>query len=249
MFITYIDESGDHGLHPNSPSVFVLSCVITHESSWLQNLDSLISLRRYLKQRWDISPRKELKAQYFRWGHGAFSGLNIPLHDRMNIYKDVIDYQANSMNITNFAVCIDKFKVIANNRDARYWAWMMVLQRINRFCVDKGENRAIIFPDEGNFHFVRRLMRQMRRIHTIKGHYGGKLSIPTQLIVEDPHCIKSTDSYFVQLADLNAYAARRSQYIEPTKKVRQDLWDRLGVTLLLDVNKVTGGYPGIVKWP
>ncbi len=250
VFIAYVDESGDNGLQPNSSGVFILSCVLTHESSWLQNLDSLISLRRYLKQRWNINPRKELKAQYFRWGHGAFSGLNVALHDRMNIYKDVMEYQANNTTLINFAACIDKPKINSTTHDIRYWAWMIILQRINRFCIDRAENRAIIFPDEGNFHFARRLMRQMRRIHTIKGHYGGKLNIPTQLIVEDPHCIKSSDSYFIQLADLNAYAARRSQYIEPTRKVRRDLWDKLGATLLLDVNKLTGGYPpGIVKWP
>jgi hypothetical protein len=248
--IVYIDESGDKGwASDNSPTdFFVLGCVIVHESFWLANVDALVNLRRQLKKRWGINTRTELKSEDFRWGHGALEGLDIGLRDRMNIYKDVMEYQSNVMNTSNFAIAIQKSKIKDKSRDGRHWAWVFALQRINRFC--RGGERAIIFPDEGHATFAQRLVRQMRRYHTITGHYGDKLEIPIQLIVEDPQSRKSHDSYFIQVADWNAYAARRSRYIEPTKKVRRDLWDKLGNTLLLQVNELTGGWPpGIVKWP
>ena len=248
VFIVYLDESGDKGWDNSPTDFFVLSCVLIHETFWLQNLDALIALRRGLKKRWGINTRAELKSEHFRWGRGAFKVLGIGLRNRMNIYKDVMEYQPNTLNTSNFAVAIQKSKLRDKTNDARHWAWVFALQHINRFCSDKGE-RAIIFPDEGHAHFARTLLRQMRRIHTITGHYGGKLDIPVQLIVEDPQNQRSQDSYFIQMADWNAYAAHRSPCIAPTSKVRKDLWDRLGDSLLIEVNKLRGGPLGIVKWP
>jgi hypothetical protein len=71
MYLAYIDESGDNGTDYITTPFFVLSCVLIHESDWLHNLDAMISLRRHLKSRWGINTRAELKAQDFRWGHGA----------------------------------------------------------------------------------------------------------------------------------------------------------------------------------
>ena len=107
----------------------------------------------------------------------------------------------------------------------------------------------MIFPDEGHAVFIRKLLRQVRRFQMIHGHYGGLRNIPVTRIVEDPHDKHSQDSFFTQVADWNAYAAHRSSYVDPIRRVPGDLWDRLGATLLLDVNKVKGGPPGIVRWP
>ena len=251
MYLAYIDESGDNGWE-NSPSkFFVLGCLLVNKADWLFNLDALVSLRRKLKDRWGINPRAELKAKHLRWGTGPLEGLEIGLRDRMNIYKDNMEYQVSSMKIVNFAIAVEKSKIQHKDKDARYWAWTFLLQRIDKFCCsNKGKDkRSVIYPDEGHTLFIRRLLRQMRRIHTISGHYGGKLEIPTRLIVEDPSERKSHESYFVQVADWNAYAARRYPDIEPKKKVRKDLWDKLATTRLLDVNTNRVGPPGIVKWP
>ena len=51
------------------------------------------------------------------------------------------------------------------------------------------------------------------------------------------------------MADWNAYAAHRSPYVAPSAGVKDNLWDALGGTRLLDVNAVRGGPPGIVLWP
>lgn len=247
MYLAYIDESGDKGWDNSPSNHFILSCVLVHENMWLSNLDALVRLRRQLRDRWGIPPRMELKSEDLRWGRGCLSGLGIGLRDRMNIYKDIMEYQSNSMNITTFAIAVEKAKIKNRTRDARYWAWTFLFQRVDKFC--EPTEVASIYPDEGSTLFIRKLVRQMRRIHTIKGHYPGKLEIPTKLLVEDPSERKSHESYFIQLADYNAYAARRSLYIEPRKKVRNDLWDKLGSSRCLDVNKVVGGPPGIVKWP
>jgi hypothetical protein len=108
----------------------------------------------------------------------------------------------------------------------------------------------MIFPDEGHGFFIRQRLRHMRRFHYIPQHWGrGTIAFPLQRIVEDPSERKSQDSYFIQLADWNAYAAHRSRYVDPAASVPGDLWDELGDARLEAVNAVRGGPPGIVKYP
>jgi len=108
----------------------------------------------------------------------------------------------------------------------------------------------MVFPDEGHTYFIRRLMRKMRRFHLVRRHWGdGTIDFPIVRVPDDPNERSSADSYFVQLADWNAYAAHRSQHIDPAAKVPSDLWDELGERLLLQVNRVKGGPPAIVLFP
>jgi hypothetical protein len=66
-------------------------------------------------------------------------------------------------------------------------------------------------------------------------------------VVEDPSDRRSSESYFVQLADLNAYAAFRK--IFPGVNVGDELWDELGDARIAEVNALRGGPTGIVVWP
>ncbi len=90
----------------------------------------------------------------------------------------------------------------------------------------------------------------MRRHNYVAKHYStGSLNFTVTNILEDPVAKRSDHSYFVQMADWNAYAAHRSQYLAPVKRMRLDLWNKLGSALLIEVNKVKGGPPGIVTYP
>jgi hypothetical protein len=120
---------------------------------------------------------------------------------------------------------------------------------VNRFCEDDDE-RAMLFPDEGHFPFIRHLIRRMRRFQYVPRRWGGgSFSAPATRIVEDPNDRTSGDSYFIQLADWNAYAAHRSSYIDPVPAVPPDLWDQLADRRLLAVNALAGGPPGIKVYP
>src|ERR1700683_5257415 len=98
--------------------------------------------------------------------------------------------------------------------------------------------------------FIRRLMLLLRRRHLIPGHFFREtLSIPTQRIIEDPNDRKSHDSYFIQLADWNAYACHRSQHIDPQPSVPPGLWDEIANLHRTSVNQLRGGPPAIVRYP
>ena len=203
-----------------------------------------------MKKQHGISTRPEIKATDLRKGRGPLVALNWSSERRMILYRNLMKYQADYLtDITCFSVAINKQPANQRGYEPREAAWTFALQRVDRFCKDKNE-KAMIFPDEGHGPLVKRLVRKMRRYHQIQGHFGqARLTVPTERIIEDPNDRQSHDSYFIQLADWNAYACHRSTHVDPTTHIPGDLWDELGDCLLLDVNKLTGGPPGIVLYP
>lgn len=257
MHLCYFDESGDAG-HPalvNTPTrFFVLTCVFIEDKFWRVTLDSLISLRSDLRRQYGLRVRGEIKASDFHRGKGAFKSLGLSEATRMQIYRRVLQYQRETLpHVGVFSVAIDKARVQKRDTNLRETAWQYALQRVDSLLKPNSDSASdrlgCIYPDEGHGDMIRTLLRRVRRHQRIKGYFGGVLSIPVDRIIEDPSDRRSNESYFIQLADWNALACHRSAYIDPTGNLPADLWDELGDRRLLDVNKLTGGAPGIVRWP
>ena len=106
-----------------------------------------------------------------------------------------------------------------------------------------------MFPDEGHGYFIRAKLRKMRRSHLVKSAFNSAstLTRTADNIIEDPSDRKSSESYFIQFADLNAYAAHCAVY--PSSNMNESVWELLGKARLKDVNKLSGGPTGIVVWP
>ena len=74
----------------------------------------------------------------------------------------------------------------------------------------------MVFPDEGHGAFIKRKLRQMRRYNSVAKAFGtGYFNRRADNILEDSSDRRSHESYFIQLADLNAYAASRHVYPGP----------------------------------
>lgn len=259
MYLAYLDESGDPGLVRSPTDWFVLSCLMVHERDWLACLDEIIKLRRRLRDNVGIPTRVELKAAHFRAGKGALRKHtpSLDVTGRMRLFRGLLTYQAR-LPISVFAVAIHKARQAARDAQrgpeytSRFRAWQMTLQRIHTHC-SKTNERAMLFPDEGHGYYIRALMRRFRRHHTVPAFFDrenvGQREIPLNLIIEDPNDRSSSHSYFGQLADWNAYAAHKSKYVAPNAPIPDDSWDQLGRVLNRDVNKLTGGAPGLVIWP
>lgn len=129
-------------------------------------------------------------------------------------------------------------------------AWVGLLQRLER-TTSKENTGVLIVHDDGENAAVRRIVRKARR-HLVAGSaFGtGTLMNPLRRLIEDPVPRNSQESYFVQLADLVAYAGWRS-HIPPSKGVAQvtgtDLWSQVGSATHSPVNALARrGAPGVV---
>src|SRR6187549_3511639 len=156
MYLAYLDESGDPGLVNSPTTFFVLSCVLVHDSRWLETLDALIVLRRRLRDKFGIPPSAELKASHFKVQKGIFHDIVLPIDQRMKIFRGLLKYQT-YLPIKVFAVAIDKAAAATHGYDSRKAAWKFALQRIHTFSKRSGDY-AMIFPDEGHGFFIRKLM-------------------------------------------------------------------------------------------
>jgi hypothetical protein len=247
MFFCYVDESGDPG-YENSPTrYFTLGCLLIHEDHWLDALNKSVDLRRYLKKNFNIPARKELKASWILHGKKYFRDINISFSQRLNVYKAAMMLQEASGIMNVFAIVIDKKKVRRKDKvDPRERAWTYAIERMVSYA-GEGDENVHILPDEGHGDYIRKRIRRMRRNHVIKGFYGGALNREARNVVGDCSPRDSSKSYFVQFADLNAYAAFRK--VEPGNTIGEELWDTLGQSRIGEVSKLTEGPTGIKLWP
>jgi hypothetical protein len=252
VYLAYVDESGDAGA--NGSGTYVLACVLVKADSWPRVFDDLLALRRQLKTIFGLPVRAEIKANDLIRNKGDVGKLKLNERSRRRIYQMMMRSQRN-LGTKTFAIVIDKAKLAqrAQPRDPREVAWEYLLQRLERLSTKTGNTPIVLIHDEGEAATIRRLMRKARRIGSAGSAFGtGSLSRPATYLIDDPSPRDSRQSYFIQLADLNAYAAFRDAFPPPPRVVNivpQTMWNELGTGRFTPANQLKGGTPGIVVWP
>ncbi len=244
MYFCYFDESGDPGRRNSPTSVFVLSAVVVHNKDWLETFNRVIRFRRYLREQFGIFPEMELKASWLIHGARHFEKSKFPFLARLSVYEAAMRFQRKCGTFRTFAVAVPKNE-ISENLDIRDTAWQLAMEIVNSFGKRQKENMYML-PDEGNRDFLIKKLRTMRRAD-YKAASADMLSEgKIENIVEDPSDRKSHESFFIQLADLNAYAA--AQKIRPGKNVDGRFWDALGDSRIKEVNSTADEPVGIKIW-
>jgi hypothetical protein len=243
MKFAYVDESGDSGYEKSPSQGFAVCAVIIEASRWLELLDEMVQFRRELRDTYGLPVRLELKAQELVQNKGAIKRLGLTTSQRLGIYRSSLDFTKERLDASVFAVVIKKvFIEHRESVDPFDKAWEFLIQRFER----RGEP-TMVFPDEGQDKFIRAKIRKMRRYSRppVGGGSRERLERNARNIIEDPVFRDSRGSYFIQLADLCAYAALR--HIFPTKKFKAHWWNYLDGCIDARVSRT--GPPGIVAWP
>lgn len=249
MLMAYIDETGDPGdpAKKGSSNCYGLGCVLISSGDWSAGFDSLAHFRRELRDDFGIPIRQELKANYLIRNNGGLRPLGLAPAQRRLVYQYHLNQLA-SMKARAFAVVVDKQSV--GNVDYLELAWETLVQRLER-TTSKEKVDLLITHDEGENAAVRKLTRRARRHLTAGSFYGqGSLRNPFAHLLEDPVPRASHESYFLQLADLVAYAGWRT-YMQPgpgaAQVVDAQTWTGLGTACHKAVNGLAGnGTPGVV---
>ncbi len=230
----------------NAPtSFFALAAVIVHDKNWLKTFNATVQFRRHLRNNFGILAKTELKAFWLVHGKSHFRRDDLPFNKRMAAYKEAMRFQKKCGLFRTFAVVVKKSRELKDPRDI---AWKLAIERINRFGEVNNETMHVL-PDDGHNDLIKRKIRKMRRFHYVPSAYAAApREQKMENIVEDPSDRKSHESYFVQFADINAYAAVRKIY--PGTNIGGELWDGLDDSRILEVNaKTDKGPPGIKVWP
>lgn len=210
MYFLYVDESGDTGLSGSPTNYFCLSGLVFHELRWHETLESVINFRRKLRDDYGLKLREELHAAHYI--HKPAELSRIAKSMRLKLLRDVIDFQATLPDISIINVVVDK-TTKSSTDDIFEIAWTTLIQRFHNTISHKNfagpqnpDDRGMLIVDQTDEIKLRNLSRKMRRYNPIPSMYGGStLATPVTTIVEDAVHRNSQHSYFVQLADVNAY--------------------------------------------
>jgi hypothetical protein len=242
MLRAYFEESGDNGYPPKSRTpFFTLSTLVMHEDEWLNTLDQIIRWRGYIRNTYGVSVRAEIKANHLVHGKGAMKSLSPKA--RRALYRGAMRFIRKVGTVEVFAVVVNKGDIKKQDTvDPFEIMWRYSIQRLERETNTQNQN-IMLFPDEGHTDKIRRIVRRMRRHSVVNGLNRNALRL-----IEDPCDKDSADSYFIQMADLCAYAASRAVHPLPGK-FDDAMWNELGSARNQRVNQHRGGPPGIVSWP
>lgn len=250
MLLAYIDESGNTGdvSKGGSTSHYVLGCVLVDADKWSAGFDDLVEFRRRLRDRFQLPVRAEVKANYLIRSSGPFRALGLAPAERALIYGAHLDMLA-GIDARAFAIVIDKERNSTVGTACFELAWTTLLQRLERTTHYEREGMMLIH-DNGENDAVRRIVRKARRFMTAGSMTGnGSIRVDAKNFIDDPVPRASHESYFVQMADLVAYAGWRA-LVPPSSSVATvapaETWQRLGSAVHTAVNRYSGGVPGVV---
>jgi hypothetical protein len=254
VYIAYVDESGDDGAKRGSSRSYALGCVIIEGADWSATFDQMIAFRRYVNAAFGVPVRAELKAHYLLHNGGPLRSGPLSSRARFKLYRAHMRIQ-DKLGMRSFAVVIDKRAArakYAGGRATSEIASEYLLQRLERSFRN---TQVIVVHDEGDPLTIRKRARKARRAGTAGSAFGtGLLKVPFRNLLDDPVPRDSKQSYFIQLADLDAYAAFRKVYprVGGGQQVVPDrMWHYLAgahFTVVRD-NARYGGPPAIVPGP
>lgn len=254
VILAYVDESGDDGAKPGASFTYSLGCVLVESRAWASTFDSLITFRRFVSASFGVPVRAEIKANFLLHNGGPLRARPLSERARFKLYRTHMRIQ-DKLDLRAFAVVIDKAAAVEKfegKRVASDIAWEYLLQRLERTY---RTTEVLLIHDEGDGITIRKRARKARRAGTAGSAFGtGLLTVPFRNLLDDPVSRVSGQSYFLQLADLNAYAAFRRLQPPPENRGRvvpARMWDFLRDAHLTVVRNTAqyGGPPAIVPGP
>lgn len=232
VLIAYVDESGDTGTPSGGGAshTYTLGCVLVDADLWPGAFDELLSFRRRVRVTFGVPMRAEIKANYLLRNSGDLRPLALAPAARKIIYRSHLRV-LRDLPVRAFAIVVDKRSTAKQPSGYFDLAWEGLLQRLERTSTAEKATFMVVH-DEGEDEGIRKWVRRARRHLTAGSAYGfGSFRHPARLLVDDPVARRSHHSYFVQVADLVAYAAFRA-VVPPgpglARVCPQVMWDEIG---------------------
>jgi hypothetical protein len=224
MFLMYVDESGDKGLVNSPTRYFILTGLVIHERRWHDMLAALIAFRRRMRESFGLKLREEIHAGTMLTRPGPL--VRIRRNDRLTLIRHFLDQIVSFDGLRVVTVRVDKLDKPADY-DPFERGWEALIQRFENTLAygnfpgaAMADDKGLIFCDQTDATTLRRLYRRMRAHNPVPSRTGlGFRQLPLLRVIEDPSPRDSEYSYFIQCADVCAFAAY--QFYSPSRYVRE----------------------------
>jgi hypothetical protein len=217
MYLAYYDESGDDGYPTTSSPLFVLSVLYQHHLVWKDNYEVIRKFKRQLANDFPFPFDEELHTRQFILNKYPYHKWRIGNADRIRVIDLYCELCA-QLDAKIINVVVVKPRLNKPDSDVLDTALTFSVQRIENDLAAIPQNRFMIITDWGRVGKMRKTTRRVQKINFIPSKFGPTpRRMEIQKLIEDPLPKDSSQSYFIQLADLAACIV--SFYAVDTQKV------------------------------
>jgi hypothetical protein len=222
MYFCYVDESGDCGAFDKAKPdktgspFFILAGIVVHSSKWRISLDTLKSFRKKIAREAFIPYDVEFHCSEIVDPHKIEVFRSISIADRWMLIEEYAGTMGQNTSFKLIAIVIDK-KSTKLEPDKYLTTAITKLYQAFEEMLKKEQENGIVFFDRANEKYINTHVRKMLGT-------GASGEIVTGLrigwIIEDPIFRNSSESIFVQSADVIAYTLKEKEF---PKAARQKL--------------------------
>lgn len=187
--------------------------MVVHETRWSDALNQLIAFRQRMRGSFGLLMREEIHSAHLINRPGDL--VRIPRNDRLTIIRAFLNEVGALPDVSVINVLIDKHGK-PTSYDVMGRAWEALIQRFSNTISHRNfagpansDERGTIVPDNTDTKKVQGLIRRMRRYNPIPNQSQFGVGFRNRMItnmVEDPYFKDSRRSYFIQAADVIAFA-------------------------------------------
>lgn len=223
MYFCYVDESGDCGMYDatkpkeTGSAFFILAGIIVAANKWKITLGTLKAFRKKIAREGYLPYDVEFHCAEMIDPHKekAFTSISIP--DRWKLMEEYAETLGQNTAFSLITVVIDKAKTRLDPKEYLTTAITKLYQAFDEFLKDR-ETNGILFFDRANESTINTHVRKLL------GTGASGESIPDVRIgwvIEDPIFRISTDSMFIQSADLVAYTLKEKEFPQASRQKHQ----------------------------
>jgi len=220
MYFCYIDESGDCGAYnaatpeKTGSKYFILTGLIVPSKTWKECLNLFKSFRKRIASQGSLPYHVEFHCSELIDPHKIKEYNQISVKDRWSLISDFADTIGQYGAFSIISVVIDKEKSHLNSQDYLTQSLTNLYLAFDEFLKTKNENGLLFFDrasEKNVTTHARKLMNTGSSGETIP-------NVRIGWIIEDPIFRVSSDSIFVQAADVIAYCLKEKEFPSPSKK-------------------------------
>lgn len=223
MYFCYVDESGDCGKYDaqnpekSGSKYFIYAGVVIASNKWRITLDTMKAFRKKIAREGFLNYDIEFHCAEMIDPHKIKAFTQISVQERWKLIEEYADVIGGSTDFSLITIIIDKTKTSLNSNDYLTTAITKLYEAYDEF-LKKKEKNGILFLDRANESHINTHVRKLLGT----GASGERISgVRIGWVIEDPIFRVSSDSMFVQAADVVAYSLKEREFPQASRQKYQ----------------------------
>jgi Protein of unknown function (DUF3800) len=220
MYFCYTDESGDCGaFNAQTPEksgtpYFILTGLITSSKNWKSSLDWLKSFRKRIAADGFLNYDIEFHCSELVDPHKISAYNQISVAERWMLIAEFAQTIGQYGNFKIISIVIDKRKTNLKPEEYQTTALTKLYVAFDEFLKREQQN-GLVYLDRTN---EKQLARHARKLIGTGNPEDRSKNIQIRWIIEDPIFRNSSDSIFIQSADVIAYTLKEKEFPTGSRK-------------------------------